>query len=53
METVASIFGIVLILFAVIGIFAMVIILGILYLIKQGAMMTFGYEQDEDETDKQ
>ena len=51
METVMTVFGIVFILFAMVGIIALFGMLGAMMLIKRGAMLTFGYEQDD--TDEQ
>ena len=49
METIVTVLGVALIIFAMVGVLAMITMLGAMLLVKRGAILTFGYEQDDDE----
>lgn len=49
METIVTVLGVALIIFAMVGVLAMIAMLGAMLLVKRGAILTFGYEQDDDE----
>lgn len=48
METIVTVLGVALIIFAMVGVLAMIAMLGAMLLVKRGAMLTFGYEQDDN-----
>lgn len=52
METVYSAFIVLLIILAVVGVLAMFVLFAMVLAVKDGAFLTFGYEQD-DNLDKQ
>lgn len=49
METIVTVLGVALIIFAMVGVLTMIAMLGAMLLVKRGAILTFGYEQDDDE----
>lgn len=48
METIVTVLGVALIIFVMVGVLAMIAMLGAMLLVKRGAILIFGYEQDDN-----